>query len=71
VPVAQLRLVDALGPFVRPALRAQVLARARQRGAVEFVGAVVTVGVPVALVVQRYAQPVAAPELAHVTRGEI
>lgn len=71
VPVAQLRFVDALGPFVRSALRAQIFARACRCRAVELVGAVVTVRVPVALVIQRDAQPVSAPELAHVTRGKI
>lgn len=71
VPVAQLRLVHALWPFVRSTLRAQVFARACQRGTVEFVGTVVAVGVPVALVIQRYAQSVPAPKLTHVTGGEI
>lgn len=71
VPVAQLRFVDALGPFVRPALGAQIFTRACRRRAVQLVGTVVTVRVPVALVIQRDAQSVSAPELAHVTRGEI
>lgn len=71
VPVAQLRLVYALGPLVRSALRAQVFARTSQSGAVQFVGAVLAVRVPVALVVQRDAESVAATELAHVTSGEV
>lgn len=71
VPVAQLRFVDAFGPFVRPTLRAQIFAWTCRRRAVQLVGAVVTVRVPVALVIQRDAQSVSAPELAHVTRGKI
>lgn len=71
VSVAQLRLIDALGPFVRATLWAQVFARTSQRGTVELVAAVVTVGVSVALVVERDAQTVAAPKLSHVTRSEI
>jgi len=69
--VAQLRLVYTLGPFVRSTLGTQVFSRASQSGAIQLVGSVVTVSVPIALVVERNAKPVAAPELADVASSEI
>lgn len=71
MPVTQLRLVYALGPFVRSTLGTQVFSGASQRGAIQLVSAVVTVSVPIALVVERDAEPVAAPELADVASREI
>jgi len=71
MPVAQLRLVYAFGPFVRRTLGTQIFSRASQRGAIQLVSAVVTVSVPIALVVERDAKPVAAPELADVASREI
>lgn len=71
MPVTQLRLVYAFGPFVWSALRTQIFSRASQSGAIQLVSAVLTVSVPIALVVERDAKPIAAPELAHVTSREI
>jgi len=69
--VTQLRLVYALGPFVRSTLGTQVFSRASQRGAVQLVSTILTVSVPIALVVERDAKSVAASELADMASREI
>jgi len=71
MPVAQLRLVYAFGPFVRSTLGTQIFSRASQSCAIQLVSAVVTISVPVTLIVERDAKPVAAPELADVASREI
>lgn len=71
VTVTQLRFVYALWQIARRTLRTEVFARARKRGAVQLVLAVLTVGVSVALVVHRDAQSVSTRELGGGASSEI